>query len=157
MRKRLLGSVPSSPSSESADWLEVEQVAEVELTSDDPAYPVEGALRPGNGPGWRAAGAGTQVIRLHFDVPQHLRRIRLVFEERDVARTQEFALRWSSDGGQSYRELVRQQYNFSPPGTVREIEEYDMDLREVSSLELRIVPDVSGGECRASLEEWRLA
>lgn len=157
MRKRLLGPVPPRPSSTSADWLNVEQVAEVELTSEDPAYPVESALQPGNGPGWRAAGAGTQVIRLHFDTPQHLRRIRLAFEEREVSRTQEFALRWSSDGGRSYREVVRQQYNFSPPGTARETEEYDVDLREVSSLELRIVPDVSGGECRASLEEWRLA
>lgn len=152
MRKRILAPTPAA-----ADWLDVERVAEVELTSEDPAYPIESALRPGEGPGWRAAEAGTQVIRLHFDAPRRLRRIRLVFHERDVARTQEFALRWSADAGRSYREIVRQQYNFSPPGTTRETEDYEVELDEVSSLELSIVPDVSGGECRASLAEWRLA
>ena len=40
---------------------------------------------------------------------------RPVFQEDEQERTQEFVLRWSPDGGQSYREIVRQQYNFSPP------------------------------------------
>lgn len=157
MRKRILAPTIPEPSSGAADWLDVEQVAEVELTSEDPAHPIESALRPGEGPGWRAAEAGRQVIRLHFDVPQRLRRIRLVFRERDVARTQEFVLRWSTDGGQSYREVIRQQYNFSPPGTSREVENYEVGLDGVSSLELSIVPDLGGGEHAASLAEWRLA
>ena len=42
-----------------------------------------------------------------------LKRIALVFEENDTRRTQEFVLRWSADGGQSFREIVRQQWNFS--------------------------------------------
>jgi hypothetical protein len=157
VRKRIL--TPSSPDQprEASGWLDVEQVAEVELTSEDAAYPIESALRPGAGPGWRAAEAGRQVIRLRFDTPQRLRRIRLVFHEREAARTQEFALRWASDGEASYREVVRQQYNFSPPGTTSEIEDYTVELSGVSALELVIVPDVGGGEHRASLAEWRLA
>jgi hypothetical protein len=80
-----------------------------------------------------------------------------VFEEREAPRTQEFVLRWSADGGRSYREVVRQQYTFSPPGTGQEVEDYAVDLEGVTALELSIVPDIGGGACRASLSEWSLA
>lgn len=157
MRKRVLAPTAPDPSLEAAGWLDLERVAEVELTSEDAAHPIDSALRPGRGPGWRAAEGGTQLIRLHFDPPQHLHRIRLVFDEHEAARTQEFTLRWSTGGDQPLREVVRQQYNFSPPGTTREVEDYAVDLREVAVLELSIVPDLDGTECRASLAEWRLA
>jgi hypothetical protein len=91
-----------------------------------------------------------------FDNPQRLRRIWLVFEETETQRTQEFVLRWS-DTGHSFREIVRQQWNFSPPETVRETEDYSVELSDVTVLELKIVPDKSGGEARASLETLRLA
>ncbi len=156
MRKRILAPVAPDPVTAASGWLKLDRVAEVELTSEDAAYPIESALRPGEGPGWRAGEAGEQVIRLRFDAPQKIQRIRLVFHEREAARTQEFALRWSADGGRSYRDVVRQEYNFSPPATTYEVEDYSVDLDGVSALELRIVPDVSGGECRASLTEWRL-
>jgi hypothetical protein len=107
--------------------------------------------------GWRAEGPGEQTIRLLFDEPVKLRRVRLVFREEVQGRLQEFVLRWSSDGGRTYREIVRQQYTFSPPGTVREIEEYAVDLGGVTTLELRIVPDIGGGDARASLERMQLA
>lgn len=157
MRKRILTPITSDLPSADAGWLDLDHVAEVELTSEDAAYPIESALRPGGGPGWRAAEAGGQVIRLRFGAPQRLHRIRLVFHEQETARTQEFTLRWSADGAGSYRDVVRQRYNFSPPGTTCEIEDYAVDLNGVSALQLSIVPDVSGGECRASLSEWRLA
>jgi hypothetical protein len=47
--------------------------------------------------------------------------------------------------------------NFSPPGTIRETEEYDLDLSGVIVLELWILPDKSAGWARASLESLRLA
>src|SRR5207253_7911691 len=100
--------------------------------------------------GWRAASPGTQTIRLLFDQPQKLRRISLAFEENEIKRTQEFVLRWSSDGGTSFREIVRQQWNFSPPETVREVEEYQVELSNVTVLELIIVPNMSGGAARGS-------
>ena len=80
-----------------------------------------------------------------------------MFQEDEQDRTQEFVLRWSPDGGQSYREILRQQYNFSPPEAAREVEDYDIDLDGVTAVELRIVPDISGGSARASLAQLRLA
>ena len=52
---------------------------------------------------------------------------------------------------------MRQQWNFSPPDTVREVEEYQVELSEVTVLELIIVPDNSGGAARASLKSLRLS
>jgi hypothetical protein len=94
---------------------------------------------------------------LLFDHPQKVRLISLVFEETEKTCTQEFVLRWSADLGQSCRDIVRQQWNFSPSGTVREVEDYSVDLSSVTVVELEIVPDKSGGEARASLESLRLA
>jgi hypothetical protein len=137
-------------------WLDLEHLAEVEITSEDVDHPIESALIPGTSLGWRAAEPGEQTIRLWFNEPLRLKRIKLLFQEGEQPRTQEFVLRWSPDGGQSYREIVRQQYNFSPPETAREIEDYDVDLDAVTGLELRIVPDISGGSARASLAQLRL-
>ena len=89
--------------------------------------------------------------------PQRLTRIALVFEETETSRTQEFVLRWSGDGGRSFREIVRQQWNFSPPDTIHEVEEYRVELSGVTVLELVIVPDISRGSARASLKSLRLA
>ena len=81
----------------------------------------------------------------------------MLFEEKETARTQEFILRWSSDGGTSFREIIRQQWNFSPPETIREVEEYQVELSNVTVLELKIVPNMSGGTARASLKSLRLS
>jgi hypothetical protein len=157
MRKKIMGPVPASTSPASQEgWLDLERLAQVELTSEDTAHPIESTLGPELGPGWRAAQPGEQAIRILFDEPQRLRRIRLVFDERERARTQEFVLRWSADNGQTYREIVRQQYNFSPPGTVGEVEDYGVELEGMTTLELRIVPDISGGDSCASLAMLRL-
>ncbi len=128
----------------------------VEVTSEENGYPIESALLEEENRGWRAANAGPQTIRLIFDEPQRLRRIRLVFEDSENARTQEFVLRWSRDG-HSFREIVRQQWNFSPPGSVQEIEDYAVELSDVTVLELVIVPDKNCGAARASLVSLRLA
>ena len=66
-------------------------------------------------------------------------------------------LRWSGDGGCSFREIVRQQWNFSPPNTTREVEEFQVALSDVAVLELVIVPDISRGSARASLQSLRLS
>lgn len=155
MRKRIVNQSPQPVSSADQNWLDLEQKAQVELSSEDAANPIEGALTAGAG--WRAAQAGEQTIRILFDEPQLIRRIHLQFHEEERERTQEFVLRWSADGGQSYREIVRQQYHFSPPDTIDEFEDYTVELEGVTALELRIVPDISGGESRASLAQLRLA
>ena len=157
MRKRILGDASSGPSAVAVQWLDVERNAEVEVTSEDAAHPVEAAFHPGSGTGWRAGAAGPQTIRLRLDEPRRIERIRLVFEEHEDSRTQEFVLRWSADGGRSYREIVRQQYTFSPHGSTREVEEYTVDLDGVTALELQIAPDIGDHGARASLREWMLA
>ena len=157
MRKRIIGHGPGEVAVAEPGWLDFERLAQVEITSEDVDHPIESALIPGKGLGWRAAQPGEQTIRLLFDEPLHLTRIHLVFQEDEQERTQEFVLRWSPDGGQSYREIVRQQYNFSPPDAAREAEDYDVDLDGVTALELKIVPDISRGSARASLAQLRLA
>jgi len=137
--------------------MEVDRIASVEISSEDSDYPIESALLMERQKGWRAANPGMQTIRLIFDEPQKLRRILLVFEDTENSRTQEFVLRWSPDIQYSSREIVRQQWNFSPPDSVREIEDYAVELSEVKILELMIVPDKNGGEVRASLTSLRLA
>ena len=52
---------------------------------------------------------------------------------------------------------MRQQWNFSPPQAIREVEEYWVELSGVNVLELVIVPDISGGAARASLKSLRLS
>ena len=138
-------------------WLDLNKAASVEVSSEDENYPIESALLGDEKTGWRAAEPGTQTIRLIFDSPQNIRRIFLAFEDSEAFRTQEFVLRWSSRVGQPFREIVRQQWNFSSPGAVREIEDYAVDLLNVGVLELMIVPDKSGGEARASLVKMRIA
>ena len=156
MRKRIIGHGPREVAVAEQDWLDLERLAQVEITSEDAGYSIEAALIPGLGSGWRAAQPGEQTIRLLFDEPLRLRRIHLVFPEDEYERTQEFVLRWSPDGGQSYREILRQQYNISP-GAAGEVEDYDIDLDGVTALELRIVPDISGGSARAALVQLRVA
>ena len=157
MRKRIINQDPQNLVPLEQSWLDLRRLAQVELTPEDAAYPIEAALMPRAGSCWRAAQAGEQMIRLLFDELQRVRRIQLVFHEDQQARTQEFVLRWSPDGGQSYREIVRQQYNFSPPGMTREFEDYAVDLAGVTALELIIVPDIRGGDARASLAQLRIA
>ena len=156
MRKRLLSSAPKDISSPEQEWLNLEDVASVEITSEDATHPIESALLPGQQSGWRAGEPGEQTIRLIFDQPLRLSRIWLLFAGSEVERTQEFVLRWSPDGGRSFREIVRQQWNFSPPDTIRELEDYKVELSGVTVLELNIVPNKNGGTARASVAELRL-
>ena len=157
MRKRLIEKNLQATQSENMIWLELENLVEVEITSEDAKHPIESALLPGEGPGWRAAAPGKQTIRLVFQKPQQLRRIRLSFMETAAERTQEYVLRWSPDGGLSFREIVRQQWNFSPEGSTSEIEDHQVDLENVTILELTIIPEISGRTAVASLAQLQLA
>ena len=157
MHKRLITPIPQAGKPRDEGWLNLDRAAVVEVTSEEKDYPVEAALIVGELRGWRAADSGTQTIRLIFDEPQRLTRIALVFEETETERTQEFVLRWSGDGGRSFREIVRQQWNLSPPQTIREVEVYHVEVADVAVLELVIVPDISRGSARASLKSLRLS
>lgn len=157
MRKQIVGIGPTSGAPTGQNWLDLERLAEVEVTSEDSAHPVESALVPVAGASWRADGPGEQAIRLLFHEPVQLHRIRLVFRETQTSRTQEFVLRWSADGGVTYRDIIRQQYTFSPQGSTTEVEDYVVKIEGATIIELRIVPDISGGNAPASLLEIRFA
>lgn len=136
-------------------WLDLEAICKAEVTSEDPKRPLAAALGISAGRGWVAAAQGQQTIRLLFDPAVKLRRICVVFQEYTRNRTQEYVLRWSPDG-EIFREIVRQQFNFSSAAT-KEVEDYEVDLDQVTILELQINPDIGGGDSRASLETLRLA
>ena len=157
MRKLIVNPGSENVSPTNQNWLDLEPLVQVEITSEDVGHPIESALIPGRGSGWRAARPGEQIIRLLFDNPLNIRRIHLLFCEDQQERTQEFVLRWSSNHGQSYREIVRQQYNFSPLAATREMEDYRINLDGVTTLELRILPDIRGGSACGSLAELFLA
>lgn len=157
MRKRILKQHPQNTVSGESKTLDLNKLVQVEVTSEETAYPIEDALTNSGKPGWRASEAGEQRIRLIFDEPQRISNIHLLFEELQQARTQEFVLKWLPVGGQAYREIVRQQFNFSPGFSGREQENYRVNLEDIKVLELIIVPDVSGGNAHATLARLQIS
>jgi hypothetical protein len=157
MRKQIITRKLHTPPPLDREWLNLQTLASVEVTSEDAAFPIESALLPEKKRGWRAAEPGTQTVRLIFDQPQRVRHISLEFEEAETKRTQEFSLRWSPDHGNSYREIVRQQWNFSSPDATREAEDYRVELSGVTVIDLTIEPDKDNFNARASLSSLRLA
>jgi hypothetical protein len=157
MRKSIITPSVASPRPDSrGEWFDLEQIASVEVTSENPSFPIESCFSQ-QGPGWRAAIPGAQIIRLVLDEPRSIRRIWLEFMESEVERTQEFTLRWSADPSGPVTEIVRQQWNFNPQGSTSEIEDYKFNLDKVSVLELTIKPDIGGGNALATLARWRVS
>jgi len=159
LRKITISQDASDKSPKSDSWLDLDRIATVEISSEDSNFPIEHALGQAETMGWRAAGTGPQRIRLLFDTPQTIRRIYLHFVDQTSERSQEFALMVMMEN--ELREVVRQQWNFSPHGTTEEIEDYKLELNGVTALELRIDPDRSHDPKQsqhvASLQRLRLA
>jgi len=139
------------------DWLDLPRIATVELSSEDPRFPIESVFDAHEGVGWRANQDGEQLLRLIFEEPVRLHHLQLQFVEEEHERTQEFAIRWSPAQGVSLKEIVRQQWTFSPGGSTREVEDYAVNLENVRVVELFIRPDLTAGRGRATLSKWRLA
>ena len=156
MRKRIIPNRSETQASSEGGWLDLEQFAEAEVTSEDPSYPIEDALVRSNSSGWRAADAGEQSIRLVFPNPLRIEKVLLHFVEPDRERTQQFVLRWSPDDGKTMNEVVRQQWNFHPQGSREEVENIHLGVPGVTLLELLIIPNISGGDARASLAQLRV-
>jgi hypothetical protein len=158
MRKRIVSSGrTTTKSGPLSNWMDLGQIATVEVTSEDPNFPIESVFSAVEGAGWRAGEKGEQQIRLIFDQALPVRRIQLHFVEPSQTRLQEFTVRWSAaDSGQA-KEIVRQQWNFSPGGSTSEVEDYQVDLDGVSTLELVIRPDLTHNQAVATLTAWRVA
>ncbi len=158
MRKQILNPNPPA-STPSPGELDVAELATVSVTSETPDHPVENAFDQRRGPGgsrWIAATPGEQTIVLAFDTPQDLRQIALEVEEDRESRTQELRLSVSQDKGTTYRELLRQEFNFSPSGATFEREAWTVTADQVTHLRLCIIPHKGGGPCRASLTSLSL-
>ncbi len=157
MRKTLINQPTENIQPSDLDYLELEHLAQVEISSESQEHPIESALVEGSESGWQAACSGEQTIRLIFDQPQSIKHIFLLFDELKQSRTQEFVLLWRIDNEDFFREILRQQYHFSPPLTTRELENFTVDLKQLKALELRIIPDISGGDAYAKLTRLRLS
>jgi hypothetical protein len=141
------------------DEIPVVSIATVLVTSETAEYPIENIFDSHRGPGgtrWIAEAAGEQTLILAFDTPQSIRKVRLEVEEPAIPRTQELQLSLSQDGGQTYREVLRQEYNFSPPGTSFQREEWTVPAQNVTHLRLWIKPDKGGKPCRATLTSFAI-
>jgi hypothetical protein len=153
LRKRILTEWPTAPASP-LEEKDIAALATVLVTSEAAEHPIDHVFDTQRGPGgtrWVAAEPGEQVLILAFDTAQTIRRVSLEIEELEVSRTQELELSVSSDGGQTYRELRRQEYTFSPPGTTWEREDWAVTAEGITHLRLRITPDKGGKPCRGTL------
>ena len=159
MRKSIVSPSAATATPISDLWRDLERIARVEISSEDPSFPIEHALGKKETTGWRAAETGPQLIRLHFDEPLNIKRLRLHFVDKTAERSQEFAVYAGS--GAELKEVVRQQWSFSPNGSTEEIEEYTVNLSGITTLELRIDPDRSHdpkqSQNYASLQSLKLA
>jgi hypothetical protein len=157
MRKALINQTTEKTTPSDPNYLDLENLAQVEISSESQEHPIESAIVEGSALGWQAANSGEQTIRLIFDQPQSIKHIFLQFDELEHSRTQEFVLLWRGENEDIFREILRQQYHFSPPLTTQEIENYTVDLKHLKALELRIIPNISDGKACAKLTRLRLS
>jgi len=153
LRKLIIKPDPVTPDAITGE-IDIAGVATVQVTSESLEHPIDLAFDPHRGPGgtrWIAGEPGEQTVTLAFDAPQKINQILLEVEEPEVARTQELQLCLSRDGGRTYRELLRQEFNFSPDGTTFEREQWTVSTEAVTHLRLVIRPDKGDKSCRATL------
>lgn len=131
-------------------WLDLGVVADVGI--------VAGGRSVTRAPGfWSAECEGEQLIEIRFHRRMPVRRVRVVSSDAEQSRTQEMTIWVSLRGGEQHREVLRQQFTFSPGGATQEVEEYGLQLEEVSRIQLRIVPNVDGRPAVARVTELRVA
>jgi hypothetical protein len=160
MLRKQVGPKHSGESASLEGTIPIANVATVQVTSEEADHPIDNAFDHNGGPGgsrWIAGEAGEQTVTLLFDTPQTIRKIGVEVEELAVSRTQELCVSVSSDGGRTYRELVRQEFNFSPPGTSFEREAWSTSAGAVTHLRLEIKPDKGRRVGRATLTSLTLA
>jgi len=155
MRKTIAHSVLKFPNEQSS-WLDVKALARFEATSEDSRYPIESAFEQ-DGQGWRAVEIGEQAIRLFFDQPQWIQRIRLCFHEPETECAQQFTLHWSTDHTSELKPLIQQSWDFKSAESIMQIEDYEVDLKGVRLLQLVVSPEIKHDPAVATLVSWHLA
>jgi hypothetical protein len=141
------------------DEVDIASCARIAYSSEDPAHPVEHLLDGRSGPGatrWTSARPDViEQIVVEFDRPQTISRLVYEVEEAVRERTQEVRVEVSEDGGGTYRQILVQEYTFSPGGATYQREDQRLGLRQVSHLRLTIVPNKNGSGT-ATLTSLRL-
>src|ERR1700730_1233264 len=147
LRKRPLEG-EAAMNSRAADEIDTAGCAAIAYSSENPAHPVEHLLDGRCGPGatrWISARPDTiEQIVVEFDRPQAISRLVYEVEEAVRERTQEVRVEISEDGGRKYRQILAQEYTFSPGGATYQREEQRLNLPQISHLRLTIVPNKNG-------------
>jgi hypothetical protein len=161
LRKHIIpaGSTGTHAAAADPGRLHIPTLGTVLVTSESPEHPVDHLFDGRDGPGgtrWVASAEGEQTLILLFDTPQTIREVTLEAEEPLVNRTQVTTLALSQDGGQTYREVLRQEFNFSAPSTTFEREVWNVPAANLTSLRVTVKPDKGGGPGRASLTSLSL-
>jgi hypothetical protein len=149
----------TAPPATNATMISVPDVAGVLVSSEDPLHPIDHVFDDRNGPGgtrWIAGELGEQTIIVAFDCPQRLQKVNLEIEEAEMSRTQELSLAVSDDGGHTYREVLRQEYNFSPPDATFERQWWAVPVENITHLRLIIKPDKGSKPSRATVTSLQL-
>ena len=147
LRKRLLANDSANPAPFAGE-IDIARHAVLAYSSDDPDHPIENLIDGHYGRGstfWAGAEPNTtERIVVEFDRPQSVSCMIYEVEERSCERTQEVRVEVSSDGGRTYRQVLVQEYTFSPAGATFQREEQRLNLPSITHLRLTIVPDKHG-------------
>jgi hypothetical protein len=158
MRKRLI-SEQSATAGDNPGEMDIAGCALLAYSSEDPAHPLEHLIDGHCGRGgtrWASARPNvTERLVLEFDHPQRISRLVYEVEECHEERTQEVRVEVSTDLGRTYRQVLAQDYTFSPQGATYQHEDLRLDLPAISHLRLTIVPN-KGGSGVATLTSLRL-
>ena len=120
LRKRPL-EADAATIARATDEIDIAGYATVAYSSEDPAHPVEHLFERHSGPGatcWMSDRPDSlEHIVLEFDQWQTISRLVYEVEEAMRERTQEVRIEVSEDGGRTYRQILVQEYTFSPRGS----------------------------------------
>jgi hypothetical protein len=158
LRKRLM-SEQTSISPERPGEIDIASQATLAYSSEHPDHPLEHLIDRHFGPGgtrWASARQdATERIVVEFDHSQQISRLIYEVEECGQERTQEVRVEVSADQGRSYRQVLAQEYTFSPHGATFQHEDLRLDLPGITHVSLTIVPN-KGGSGFATLTSLRL-
>jgi hypothetical protein len=147
LRKQLL-SDRHEPAPDVPGHLNIGSCATIAFSSEHADHPIDHLLDARSGAGgtyWAGARQDTpEQILIEFDTPQSISRLVYEVEELQCERTQEIRIEVSSDAGCTYRQLVVQEYTFSPRGATLQREDLRFELMEITHLRLAIVPHKDG-------------
>jgi len=142
-----------------ANEIDIAAGAALAYSSEDPSHPVEHIFDGLAGPGgtrWLAARPNaTERIVVEFDQPQRISQLWYEVEETERERTQEVRVEISEDQGRTYRQILVQEYNFSPRAATFQREEQRLNVERATHLRLTIVPNKNGSGT-ATLTSLRL-